>query len=259
MAFLQEGILMFFRIAKITLCAIAILTGFAIIGLFTRPLLDAAKVSDSKSDSVIPQNCGAGIAFAMLGGYRTLLADFVWIKGYIDWERQDLSGCVSAIDLATTLDPDSVFYWRFGAGIIAFDTPHWILRKLGTSDPARQAAVKRRQGIQAIKFLDKALTRLPNNTELILQKGQIAISIGDFKLAEECYAKVVSVPDPSVFSRRIYAAVLERNGKFAQAKGILEKILGETEKDSPLVPILKKQIGTLQNLIEKTSAKKADE
>ena len=110
---------MFFRIAKITLCAIAILTGFAIIGLFTRPLLDAAKVSDSKSDSVIPQNCGAGIAFAMLGGYRTLLADFVWIKGYIDWERQDLSGCVSAIDLATTLDPDSVFYWRFGAGIIA--------------------------------------------------------------------------------------------------------------------------------------------
>ena len=91
------------------------------------------------------------------------------------------------------------------------------------------------------------------------QKGQIAISIGDFKLAEECYAKVVSVPDPSVFSRRIYAAVLERNGKFAQAKGILEKILGETEKDSPLVPILKKQIGTLQNLIEKTSAKKADE
>ncbi len=210
----------------------------------TQPLLKLANISNSNATkTVIPQGTGAGVAFGILGGYRTLIADFIWIKGYVDWERKNLAGCMSAIELATTIDPDSIFYWRFGASIIAFDTPHWIIEQLAPVSKEKEKAIRLRQARQAIRFLNRALKMHPNNTELLIQKGQIAISIGDFRLAEECYEEIVKKPEPLIFSRRIYAAVLQKNGKKEKAKEVLRGIIKDLEPDNPILPRLKQELG----------------
>ena len=71
-----------------------------------------------------------GFLFGMLGGYRSLISDFVWLKAHLDWEKRNLAGCLSAMELATSIDPYMTTFWTQGAAIIAYDTPHWMLAKL---------------------------------------------------------------------------------------------------------------------------------
>ena len=194
-----------------------------------------------------------GFLFGMLGGYRSLISDFVWLKAHLDWEKRNLAGCLSAMELATSIDPYMTTFWTQGAAIIAYDTPHWMLAKLPKKARTDKLlnTFKRKQAKLAIEFLDKALAMFPTNSSLILQKGQIAISVDDFKLAETCYEKLSNEPDPTVFARRVYAGILTQNGKFQKAIDVLQSILNETESDSPLRPILIQQISQTKKLLEK--------
>lgn len=194
-----------------------------------------------------------GFLFGMLGGYRSLISDFVWLKAHLDWEKRNLAGCLSAMELATSIDPYMTTFWTQGAAIIAYDTPHWLLAKLPKKARTEKMlnSFKRKQAKLAIEFLDKAITIFPTNSSLILQKGQIAISVNDLKLAETCYEKLSNEPDPTVFARRVYAGILTQNGKFQKAIDVLQSILNETESDSPLRPILIQQISQTKKLLEK--------
>ena len=131
-------------------------------------------------------------------------------------------------------------FWTQGASMIAFDTPHWLLEKLPPerrNETALEIYKKRQAGV-AFKLLDKGLAMFPNNSDLLLLKGQIALGISDFKLAEKCYAPV--------YVRRIYASILAKNGEPQKAVGVLESVLAETEADSPIKKLLEDQIASLK-------------
>ncbi len=234
--------------ALAVVCAIFIATS-----AITNPIKNSLlKNEHSIQSQSLKASIDKGFLFGMLGGYRSLISDFVWIKAYTDWEEKNIAGCLSAIELATSIDPYMITFWTQGSAIIAFDTPHWILEKL---PPARRNdnvlnMYKRKQGKMAIELIDKALAMFPNNEELLRQKGQIAIGIANFKLAEECFAKLSSVPDPTVYARRIYASILVKNGKPQKAIKVLESVLKETEYNSPIRTILKDQIEGIKKLIK---------
>ena len=196
---------------------------------------------------------GKGLLFGVLGGYRTLAADFVWLKGYVDWEKKDMAGCVSAIELATAIDPDMILFWTQGASIIAFDTPHWLAEKANMRGENALAVFKHRQGKIALKLLDEALAMFPDNRELLIQKGQIAIGIGDFKTAESCFARLAQDPDASVYVLRIYASLLAKSGKFSESIKTLERVLNGEPADSPIRQTILDQILRAQAALEKTA------
>ncbi len=198
-----------------------------------------------------------GFLFGMLGGYRSLISDFVWIKAYIDWEKKDIAGCLSAIELATTIDPYMITFWTQGSAIIAFDTPHWIVEKMPKERQNENVLnmYKRRQGGIALKLINKALAMFPRDPELLRQKGQIAIAMGNFKLAEECFAKLSTLPDPTVYARRIYASILVKNGNPQKAVEVLKSVLAETEPDSPIKAILEDQISEVELRIKNEDAR----
>ena len=237
--------------------ALIAIAALAIAGACALPAKNAAsKASPRNVDSdTIRAALGNGMLFGVLGGYRSLISDFVWIKGYLDWEKKDLAACIASIQLATEIDPYMISFWTQGASIIAFDTPHWMLQKLPPAQRTEAALqiFKSRQAAAAIKFLDKALALFPNNGEILLQKGQIAISEGDFKLAEECYAPLASLPEPTVYARRIYASLLVKNGKFGKAVEVLESVLRDTEPDSPIKKLIADQIEKTKALLKKTN------
>ena len=227
---------------------------FAIASLFAYPIKNSLIKNESAiSSQSIEVAINKGFLFGILGGYRSLISDFVWLKAHLDWEKQNLAGCLSAMELATSIDPYMTTFWTQGASIIAYDTPHWLLAKLPKEARTESFlnSLKRKQGRMAIDFLNKALAMFPNNSELILRKGQIAISIDDMKLAEACFKTLSEEPDPSVFSRRTYANLRARNGKFQESVNVLKSILKETPDDSPIKPILTKQIFQTEKLIKK--------
>src|SRR5688572_11159098 len=68
---------------------------------------------------------GQGVTLALLGGFRALVADVVWIRMYVLWERRDLPGTQSLIQLASAIDPRPVYFWVNGARILANDLAAW--------------------------------------------------------------------------------------------------------------------------------------
>ena len=52
---------------------------------------------DASNVESLKASVGSGSVFAILGGYRSIVADFVWIKSYVAWERCDVSKCISSI------------------------------------------------------------------------------------------------------------------------------------------------------------------
>lgn len=218
---------------------------------------EALKASERVvSGDSVRASLGGGMLFGVLGGYRSLVSDLIWIKSYIEWEKKDVSACMASIELAASVDPYMTVFWTQGAAIIAFDTPHWLLRNLPKNRQNDEALrlLKIRQGRTALKFLDKAIPMFPQNDELLIQKGQIAIGIGDFPLAQECFGAVAQRANSSIYSRRIYASLLEKNGKLREAIPVLESVLKDMNSDSPARKAVDTQISEIKAKIEKTAS-----
>lgn len=232
---------------------LAVVATLAFAGLLALPIRDTSSSYGIRMSSV-KASVENGSIFAILGGFRSLIADFVWIKGYVNWETKDVAKCISAIELASSIDPDMTMFWTQGASIIAFDTPHWLLaqlpEKLRTDE--KLDFFKKRQAMEAIKFIDKALAMFPNSYEFLIQKGQIAISIKKFDVAQECFGAASKLND-GFYARRIYASILVKNGEYKKAKDVLKGMLADAEHDNPVRALIEAQLNVVEKLIEKTA------
>ncbi len=199
---------------------------------------------------------GKGMLFGVLGGYRSLVADFVWIKSYVDWENKDIPACMASMELAAAIDPYMELYWTQGAAIIAYDFPYWQLRTLPKNLQSAGALerLKLRNAEIALDFLDRGLKIFPKSEALLLKKGQIAISSGKFAIARACFADLTSLPNPSVYSRRIYAALLERDADTELALKVLENTIADVDKDTPVYKIISEQIEQAKAKLRKEKA-----
>lgn len=154
---------------------ISMLAFFALVGVAASPLKKAAEANGRafSRQSIEAALGGKSSLWGLLGGYRSLISDFAWIKGYIDWERKDISGCISSIELATAIDPYMTIFWTQGAAMIAFDMPHWLLQKLPPTQRDEKAlrTFKIRQSAIALKFLDKGLSLFPGKRRIAFAKG----------------------------------------------------------------------------------------
>lgn len=231
---------------------------FALAGAASLPFLRLVKNYEAQNFGTLStESLRAAVRnsslFAVLGGYKSLVSDLIWIKSYVLWEKRDLSGCIASMELAATINPSRMDFWYFGSSIIAFDTPHWFSKSGVFSSPEAEKLIKKRQAKIAISFIDKGIELFPDNDRLLVQKGQIAMVYDDFKLAEKCFKIPASRENALFYPRRIYAALLIKNGKFKDALEVYEKLDSETEDDSMLKPVFARQIAEVKALIEKTS------
>ncbi len=200
-------------------------------------------VSASAEMASVRAAVGKGALFAVLGGYRSLVADFLWIKGYVNWEDRDIAKCVSAMELACEIDPSTTVFWTQASSVIAFDIPHWIFERMprNMKSDAVLDSLKIRQARKATEFIDRAVALYPDNYKLLIQKGQTAIAARLFDVAEDCFGRAAKLDD-GFYARRIYASLLEKNGKFAEARKVLEKLLEEAEPDNPARSLIADQL-----------------
>ncbi|MBE6412997.1 MAG: hypothetical protein E7035_00405 [Verrucomicrobiaceae bacterium] len=206
----------------------------AVLSLPVKNAISNTRVDASNVDS-LRASIGSGSVFAILGGYRSIVADFVWIKSYVAWEKCDVSKCISSMELACAISPQVISFWTEGAGIIAYDVPHWLWKRLPKKmrTQERLETFKRRQATQAMIFIDKGLLMYPKNYRLLICKGQIAVSVNRFVEAEKVFKRAVEVDD-GFYARRIYASLLIKNGKIAEGKKQLESILADATPDNPV-------------------------
>ena len=221
---------------------VAVLIVLILLGLATRPLEGPAwavvKAGQPEMNlEAIEGSLGQGLIVGVLGGFRAVMADFLWIRTNTIWERRDRVKLDAMVRLVTTLDPRPDFFWINGARMTAYDVPSWRIAEEGgyTDVPeSRQRAIDLEQAEQAFVMLERAREFHPDLAKLYLETGQIYLNrLKDDAGAEEWFLKASQMPDAPHFVARLYAEILRRQGKDAQAYAYLKELFQRLPNDDP--------------------------
>ena len=229
-------------------CRIAsILLILVLVGLLTRPIEAPAwhvvKAGQPEMNlDAIEGALGQGLVVGVLGGFRSILADLLWIRTNTIWERKDRAKLDPMIRLVTTLDPRPEFFWINGSRMIAYDVPNWRIREEGgyqAVPEVRQQAIDMEQSEQAFELLDQALEFHPDRAKLYLEKGQIYLNrLKDDANAAMWFLRASEQDDAPYYAARIYGQLLRNQGLDEEAYLFLTDLYDQL----PNVPFAQKNI-----------------
>lgn len=187
-----------------------------------------------KANLQLDKFLGKGILFGILGGYSSLVSDFIWLKSHMSWQEKDVARCMMDMELAVKIDPSIILFWSVGSSIIAYDMPHWIIdEKARTQTEVK--LIKRRQAEVALKFLDEGLSHNLNNVKLLLDKiGIYKNVLGDIPSALKCYEIAVKQKNCPTYVYMSYSNLLSQEKEYVEAVRQLESVLKFTEKSHPM-------------------------
>lgn len=171
---------------------------------------------------------GQGVTLALLGGFRALVADLIWIRMYALWERRDLAGTDTLLRVVPAIDPRPLYFWLNGARIIAHDFAAWRIEAAGGHDVAPetlQQRITREQARRGLERLELALQHHPQSAELWIERGNIHLHrLADLPAAAESYRRAWEVPGGPYYAARLHAEVLRRSGRLPEALAWLARL-----------------------------------
>ena len=218
-----------------------------IIGLLSRPLEIPAwrviRVGQAEMNlEAIEGALGQGLIIGVLGGFRAILADFLWIRCNIIWERRDHIKLDTMIRLVTAIDPRPEFFWSNASRMIAYDVPNWRISEeggYGRVSNLRQEAIDIEQAQQAFDLIEKALVFYPKKAIFYLEKAQIYLNrLKDDASAAKWFLLASQQEDAPFYAARIYAELLRKQGLNADAYEYLKNL----HFDLPDVPFAQKGV-----------------
>lgn len=240
----------------------------AVVGVAVRPFEDPAwrfvrsKQPALKLDS-LQGALGQGVTVGLLGGFRAIVADFFWIKTNAVWEDNDLPATQTFIKLVTAIDPRPLYFWLNGSRMIAYDMPNWRVAAEGGYDavPAgRQRKIEEEQSGVALKYLNEAFGYHPNSALLYVEIANVYLNrLKDTVSAAEAYRLASLQPDAPHYAARIYAELLRKLGRKADAYAWLKQLypklpkavdpahgISEFQVESAMAPVVLSRIRELE-------------
>ncbi|MGJ8651640.1 MAG: tetratricopeptide repeat protein [Opitutaceae bacterium] len=179
---------------------------------------------------------GQGLIVGVLGGFRTIMADFLWIRTNTIWQKRDRVKLDAMVHLVTTLDPRPDVFWINGSRMIAYDVPNWRIDEEGghfAVPESRKIELDIEQAEQAFALLERAREFHPDNPKLALEIAQIYLNrLKDTPRAAEWFLKASEMPGAPYYAARIHAELLRKQGKNQEAYTFL-KNLHQTLPDDP--------------------------
>ncbi|MEY4488371.1 MAG: hypothetical protein RIQ79_879 [Verrucomicrobiota bacterium] len=179
---------------------------------------------------------GQGVTVGLLGGFRAILADLFWIRTNYVWEKNDLPATQTSIKLVTAIDPRSTYFWLNGSRMIAYDMPNWRIDKAGGYDKVPDT-VKRHfdeeQSAVAIRYLNEAFGFHPNSPIIRLEIANVYLNrLKDTETAATYYRRAAEHPDAPYYAARIYAELLRKMNRNAEAYDYLKQLYPTLPKDN---------------------------
>lgn len=214
-----------------------------VVGWATRPLADPAWAEVRQREPAFQaqrfeSTLGQGLTFGVFGGFRAVMADFLWLRVNGHWEDRDLPATQKMIDVVTTVDPRPLYFWINGARMIAYDMPHWrydVEAQGRPLDSVVQQRIDDEQSRAALLFLDGALEAHPQEPVLLFEIGNIHLRRRhDLTTAGEFYRAAAEQPNAPFYAARIYAVVLEQQGRVREAYEWLRQVHAALPADNPL-------------------------
>lgn len=214
----------------------------ALAGLVTRPLeapaWEAVRAGQPEFNlEKLESALGQGLIVGVLGGFRAITADLLWIQLNAIWERKERAKLDALMKLVTQIDPRPLFFWINGARMIAYDVPNWRIVAEGgyaTVPESRRHVIDREQAEQAFALLRQAVEFHPREPQLYLEFAQIYLNrLKDDEAAAEWFLKAWELPGAPYYAPRIHAELLRRLDRPREAYDFLVRLYQELPKDDP--------------------------
>jgi hypothetical protein len=193
--------------------------GLALIGTclqaVVQPMWDERRAVHGTPDSKTLQlTSRGGLSFGVLGGFRTIAADLVWLKSYVAWEQRDARTTESMLQLTTALDPRPLNFWINGARMIAYDFAAWHIAEVECArvvSESERETISQSHAQRAVLFLERAAEFHPSVAALWIERANIELNCArDVSAAAESYRRASQLDDAPFFAARIHAELLRR-------------------------------------------------
>lgn len=193
----------------------------------TQPELNLAQVEGA---------LGQGVVIGILGGFRTLLADIVFLRANYFWERKDRAATEALVNLTTAIDPRPMFFWQNGSRIVAYDIPIWRIREAGDFEKISDEEADRiyaEQAERGMAVMRRAGQYHPQDYRVPLEIAQIYNNkLKDEAKAAEYYLKAWQMPGAPYYTARIYAELLRRIDRKQEAYTFLRNLYDQAVADN---------------------------
>ena len=187
---------------------------------------------------------------AALGGFRAVLADFLFIQAHVAWERTEWGRVLFLFRQVTTLQPHVPLFWDMAAWHMA-----WNASAAAINDPSQPRLALRvkaqREYIALGKdFLEAGIKNNPDKPELYEALARLyRDKLNDHANASECYAKAAALPGAHSYDRRFAAYELSYcEGREPEAYERLRALYDEGEKER--LPTLIKRLKFLEEKLQ---------
>ncbi len=143
---------------------------------------------------------------AALSGFRSLLADFVFIQAHVAWERTEWGRVLLLFREATTLQPRSILFWDMAAWHMA-----WNASVAAAHDPSLpNDAMRRKAQLQYFAlgqdFLERGIQNNPDRPQLYETLARLyKEKFNNHEAAARSYARAAALPGAPAYDQRFAA------------------------------------------------------
>ena len=180
---------------------------------------------------------GRSVSVAVLGGFRALAADLLWLETYLAWAAGDQAATQALIRLVTSVDERPESFWLNGARMMAYDVAQWRIAAADrTGEPL--AAVRRRireeQAGAALDLLAEAQRWHPRSAAICIEMANLELfGRTDLAAAARWYRTAAEMPRAPHCAARIYGELLRRQGCRAEAYAWLRHLHPHLPRGDP--------------------------
>ena len=180
---------------------------------------------------------------AALSGFRSLVADVLFIQAHVAWERTEWGRVFLLFRQVTTLQPRATLFWDMAAWHMAWNASVAALND--PSQPRQALRIKAQREYFALgkDFLEEGIRNNPEKPQLYESLARLyKDKYKDHASAWEFWAKAAALPGAPSYDKRFAAYELSYcEGREAEAYAELHRLynLGEKERLPTLITRLK--------------------
>jgi hypothetical protein len=180
---------------------------------------------------------------AALSGFRSMLADALFIEAHVAWERTEWGRVFLLFRQVTTLQPRVVLFWDMAAWHMAWNAS--VAAMNDQTQPRLALRIKAQREYFALgkDFLERGIKNIPDKPQLYESLARLyKDKYQDHERASEFFAKAAALPGAPSYDKRFSAYELSYcEGREREAYERLRQLYtaGENERPPTLIKRLK--------------------
>lgn len=166
----------------------------------------------------VSEQVGQGTVIAVLSGFRSVVADWLWLKVNYFFEERQWPQMQETMNLVCGLQPRSPDFWEMSAWHLAWNVSHAVRYEVQEPSLARRIKAQNYYIKAGRAVLDRGLEYIPDRYDLWVARGLLrAEKQKDYAGAAEDFLKATTFPDTPIYVFRQVAYNLERAEKWSEA------------------------------------------